>query len=133
MPCQRRVLKLVLAVVASVIAMGMAGAADPAVQIERLLDAPIVTPQTHPSIGENIQGPSLIRVPEWVDNPLGKYYLYFADHKGSYIRLAYADEITGPWHIHPPGSLHLPESCFLTEPPDVNDDELVTIERYMDA
>ena len=26
----------------------------------------------------NINGPSLVRVPEWVENPLGKYYLYFA-------------------------------------------------------
>jgi hypothetical protein len=102
-------------------------------EVTRLVDGPIVSPQTHHSIGHNIQGPSLIKVPDWVATPLGRYYLYFADHKGSYIRLAYADEITGPWHIHPPGSLHLPESCFLTEPPDVNDDELATIERYMDA
>ncbi|GIT64032.1 MAG: hypothetical protein Ct9H300mP22_4320 [Gammaproteobacteria bacterium] len=44
----------------------------------------------------NIQGPSLIKVPEWIENPLGKYYLYFADHKGLYIRLAYADELQDP-------------------------------------
>lgn len=25
--------------------------------------------------GENINGPSLIRVPAWVKNPLGRYYL----------------------------------------------------------
>ena len=31
--------------------------------------------------------PSLIRVPSWVKNPLGKYYLYFAHHTGKYIRL----------------------------------------------
>ena len=102
-------------------------------EVIRLVDGPIVSPQTHHSIGHNIQGPSLIKVPDWVAAPLGRYYLYFADHKGSYIRLAYADEITGPWHIHPPGSLHLPESCFLTEPPDVSDDELATIQIYMNA
>ncbi len=50
------------------------------VRIERLLDAPILTPATHPSIGENIQGPSLIRVPDWVPEALGRYYLYFVDH-----------------------------------------------------
>jgi hypothetical protein len=88
------------------------------VHVERLLDRPIITPDTHPSIGLNIQGPSLIRVPEWVPNPLGRYYLYFADHKGSYIRLAYADDLRGPWQIHPAGSLHLPDSLFLTEPPE---------------
>ena len=85
---------------------------------QRLLDAPIVSPGSHPSIGENIQGPSLIRVPDWVENPLGKYYLYFADHKGQYIRLAFADELIGPWQVHPPGSLQLSQSHFPTEPPE---------------
>ncbi|MEX2617471.1 MAG: hypothetical protein WD767_15365 [Alphaproteobacteria bacterium] len=84
----------------------------------RLLDRPIITPDSHPSIGVNIQGPSLIRVPDWVADPLGRYYLYFADHKGSYIRLAYADALTGPWRIHEPGSLHLRDSLFPTEPPE---------------
>jgi hypothetical protein len=89
---------------------------DVRVKVERLLDAPIITPQTHPSLGPNIQGPSLIRVPDWVPEPMGRYYLYFADHKGAYIRLAYADALTGPWSIHPPGTLQLSESHFPTEP-----------------
>ena len=80
----------------------------------RLVDRPIVEPSLNPVIGENIQGPSLIRVPDWVAHRLGKYYLYFADHKGSFIRLAYADELVGPWTIHAPGSLQLAESCFPT-------------------
>ena len=87
------------------------------VRVERLLDAPIITPETHPSLGSNIQGPSLIRVPDWVTTRLGRYYLYFADHKGSYIRLAYADQVTGPWTVHPPGSLQLAESRFPTKAP----------------
>ncbi len=87
------------------------------VQLNRLLDRPIITPLLHSSIGSNIQGPSLIRVPDWIANPLGQYYLYFADHKGSYIRLAYADQLLGPWHIYEPGSLQLSESHFPTEPP----------------
>lgn len=91
------------------------------VQVERL--GPIVMPDTHPSIGANIQGPSLIRVPDWVENPLGRYYLYFADHKGKYIRLAYADALTGPWQVHPPGSLHLKDSLFPTDPPPVPADD----------
>jgi hypothetical protein len=52
-----------------------------------------------------------------VVNPLGSYYLYFADHKGSYIRLAYANELTGPWLIYEPGSLHLCNSLFPKDPP----------------
>jgi len=30
----------------------------------------------------------MIRAPEWIEGRLGDYYLYFADHKGRYIRLA---------------------------------------------
>jgi hypothetical protein len=79
-------------------------------KIERLPDNPIITPDLDPAIGENINGPSLVRVPEWIENPLGKYHLYFASHSGKYIRLAYADSIAGPWKIHPPGTLRLEES-----------------------
>ncbi len=82
---------------------------------KRLLDEPIIHAELDGSIGENIQGPSLIKVPSWVTNPLGQYYLYFADHKGKYIRLAYADRLTGPWTIHRSGALQLEDSGFPTE------------------
>jgi len=65
----------------------------------------------------NINGPSLIKVPAWVKNPLGKYYLYFAHHKGDYIRLAYAEYLSGPWKIYQPGTLHLKDSHFSLEAP----------------
>jgi len=91
----------------------------------------IVAPSSHPSIGVNIQGPSAIRVPDWITGRLGDYYLYFSDHKGSYIRLAYADHPAGPWTVHPPGSLHLGQSRFLTEPPEVTPGQLAALEaRY---
>jgi hypothetical protein len=99
----------------------------------RLLDRPIITPDLHPSIGANIQGPSAIRVPDWVEHRLGDYYLYFADHKGRYIRLAYADRITGPWTIHPPGSLQLEQSCFLTEPPNATPEQVALHEARLKA
>jgi hypothetical protein len=95
-----------------------------AVRARRLVDRPIISPDLDPSIGVNIQGPSAIRVPEWIEGRLGEYYLYFADHKGSYIRLAYADQPIGPWTIHAPGSLRLEQSCFLTEPPAVTPEQL---------
>ena len=91
---------------------------------ERLIDAPIIDASTHPSIGENIQGPSLVAVPPWISNRLGNYYLYFADHKGRYIRLAYADELAGPWIVHVPGSLQLEQSYFPTEPLELDDEIL---------
>lgn len=51
----------------------------------------------------SIAGPSLIRVPDWIENPLGKYYLYFSHHKGGHIRMAYAEELEGPWKVFNPG------------------------------
>lgn len=100
-------------------------------RVRRLVDGPIIAPALHPSIGVNIQGPSAIRVPDWVAGRLGAYYLYFADHKGSYIRLAYADDPTGPWTVHPTGSLHLVQSRFPTEPLVVSPAQLAEFEaRY---
>ena len=100
-------------------------------QISRLLPHPIITPALHPSLGPNIQGPSLIRVPDWLPNPLGRYYLYFADHKGSYIRLAYANTLTGPWTVHVPGALHLTDSLFPTTPPHATQEQIAAIEARM--
>jgi len=88
-------------------------------KVIRLGNDPIISPLSHPEAGPNIQGPSLIRVPEWIENPLGQYYLYFADHKGAYIRLAYADDPRGPWVLHTPGSLQLADSLFPTKAPPV--------------
>ena len=94
------------------------------ISADRIFDKPIVYPGLDPTIGNNIQGPSAIRVPDWVDNKLGEYYLYFADHKGTYIRLAYADQLQGSWTIYKPGSLQLRQSHFLIEKPEVTDDEV---------
>ncbi len=87
------------------------------VTVTRLGNGPIISPDMDERMGGNIQGPSLIKVPDWVENPLGNYYLYFADHRGSYIRMAYADEITGPWTVYSPGSLKLEDSFFPTTCP----------------
>ena len=57
--------------------------------------------------GTNINGPALISVPNWVPHRLGQFYLYFAHHKGNYIRLAVADQLEGPWKIYSPGTLQL--------------------------
>jgi hypothetical protein len=94
------------------------------VRITRLLDHPLIGPDIHQSIGENIQGPSLIKVPDWVPNKMGEYYLYFADHKGLYIRLAYADSITGPWQVYEPGSLQIEESFFAPTRPAISEERL---------
>ncbi len=82
-------------------------------KVERFEANPIIHREMAGMIGEvgrNINGPSLIRVPDWVENPLGKYYLYFAHHHGSFIRMAYADRLEGPWKIYKPGVLPLEET-----------------------
>lgn len=77
---------------------------------KRLENNPIITPELDARIGPSINGPSLIRIPSWIDDPLGEYYLYFAAHSGNFIRLAYADAVTGPWTLYFPGVLHCDEA-----------------------
>ncbi len=99
-------------------------------EIVRLVDGPVLDATSHGSIGSNIQGPSLIAVPQWVVNPLGRYYLYFADHKGAFIRMAFSDEIAGPYTVYEPGTLQLHQSHFPSEPIACSDEELERISRY---
>jgi len=93
----------------------------------RFQDNPILTPQSSLSLGTNLNGPSLIRVPAWLERPLGRYYLYFAHHRGTLIRLAYADRLSGPWHVYEPGTLQLSEAPSWHDhiaSPDVHVDEV---------
>lgn len=79
-------------------------------RVRRLPGNPIVhggLPGLEGEAGANINGPSLLRVPPWVERPLGRYYLYFAHHHGTYIRLAVADRVEGPWRVVPGGVLPL--------------------------
>jgi len=79
----------------------------------------------NPEVGQNINGPSLIRVPAWLENPLGRYYLYFGHHKGTCIRLAYADTLKGPWTVYEPGTLCLEQTGCMDHiaSPDVHVDQ----------
>ncbi len=79
--------------------------------VERFPNNPIIVPNMLPgNDGENINGPSLIRVPSWVEGALGQYYLYFAHHLGTYIRMAYADDLAGPWKVYEAGTLRLEDT-----------------------
>jgi len=102
-------------------------------KVTRFENNPIITPNMDPNIGTNINGPSLIKAPEWLENPLGKYYLYFSHHQGLYIRLAYADTLDGPWKTYEPGTLRLEESFCIHHiaSPDVHvDNENQLIRMY---
>ncbi|MDI1320120.1 MAG: hypothetical protein PSW75_08000, partial [bacterium] len=105
------------------------------IEVRRLSGNPIIRPDMLPGKdGDNINGPSLIRVPAWLPNRLGNYYLYFAHHQGQYIRLAYADKLTGPWKIHEPGVLSLAEvpACksHLASPDVLVDEERRELRMY---
>jgi hypothetical protein len=62
-----------------------------------------------------------------VEQPLGRYYLYFAHHHGDTIRLAVADALEGPWRLHPGGVLAVGDvaslSGHIASPDAVVDDE----------
>jgi hypothetical protein len=88
------------------------------VTARRLPQNPLITINSSPSLGDNVNGPSIIRVPGWVQRPLGRYYMYFAHHMGAFIRLAYADRIEGPWRIHEPGVLPVADTAFYRQQPD---------------
>lgn len=75
---------------------------------------PIVTQQMFTDLGatdegENINGPSLIRIPSWIApanraDVTAEYYLYFAHHSDDYVRMAWAANIEGPWHLYQVGT-----------------------------
>ena len=87
----------------------------------RIAQNPLITVDSSPSLGDNVNGPSIIRVPSWIPHPLGRYYAYFGHHKGQFIRLAYADAITGPWKIYEPGVVPVSDTAFYRPQPDPPD------------
>ena len=93
--------------------------------VKRFASNPIIHLGTGVGLGGNVNGPSLIQAPGWISRPLGRYYLYFAHHQGDHIRLAYSDNLEGPWRIYQPGTLRLEHSyCYNhIASPDVHVDE----------
>ncbi len=83
--------------------------------VERLASGPVISGALFdragiPDDGLNINGPSLIKLPDWVAeedraDPSARYYLYFAHHRGAYIRMAWAAEREGPFVLFNAGDL----------------------------
>jgi hypothetical protein len=90
----------------------------PSARAVRIPQNPLIAVNSSPSLGDNVNGPSVIRVPAWIPHPLGRYYAYFGHHKGQFIRVAYADAITGPWKIYEPGVAPVGASAFSRPQPD---------------
>jgi len=101
------------------------------VSVERIDGNPVV--EASDDLGTIVNHPSVIEVPAWVDDPLGNYYLYFSHKYGDYIRLAYADDVEGPWNVYGPGTLHVDDTPFIGHiaSPDVHvDNEKEVIRMY---
>ena len=82
-----RVYFWISAAAVSLTCLGARAATQPSCfDVKRFAENPLITPSMMGSADENINGPSLIRAPQWLKNKLGKYYLYFAHHEGQYIR-----------------------------------------------
>ena len=82
-----------------------------------LVDAPIVGVADYPELDGNINGPALIRCPDWLASKPAKYLLYFAHHEGQSIRLATSDRLDGPWKLQQPPPLTLENSAFAVASP----------------
>lgn len=75
------------------------------------------------SLSSTIYWPWLIKVEELIENPLGKYYLYYSTDHGQttgYISMAYSDNILGPFTDY--GQIYK-NSTYETETPSVMWDE----------
>ena len=95
------------------VAEGAASDSGFSFRVQRLYDQPIIhrgLPGLEGEVGRNINGPSLMLAPDWLPQRLGKYYLYFAHHHGKFIRLAYANDLAGPWTVRPGGVLSLEQT-----------------------
>lgn len=98
------------------------------IQCKRFAGNPLITPESSATLGDNINGPSVIKAPAWLSGAPGPYLMYFAHHKGLSIRLASAPGPGGPWTVYEPGSLaleHLEHLGFAghVASPDVHIDE----------
>ncbi len=89
----------------------METSSDPTYIVRRLNDGnPIIDAALFEAAGigadgGNINGPSLIKVPDWIApedraDLSANYYLYFAHHRGNYIRMAWAPQIEGPYTLY---------------------------------
>jgi hypothetical protein len=77
----------------------------------RLPNNPIIVPEMDARMGTNVNGPSLIRAPEWLPGRWGVLPLLCAPPRAVHP-LAYADDLAGPWHLYEPGTLTLEQSIF---------------------
>lgn len=84
----------------------------------RIGGGPILHAGLCPSLGDNLNGATLVKAPPALAAP-APWLLYFAHHKGDHIRLALAERAEGPWRIHAGGAIRLAETPFAQTRPAV--------------
>ena len=94
--------------------------------VTRLTDTPLVAAGMfapaalaglEPDALANINGPSVLRMPDWAAGKQAAFHMYFGHHKGKSLRLAYADRLEGPWAMYPDPVIPLADSLFEPEDP----------------
>ena len=108
--------------------------------VTRLKESPLISaelfpPESIPGLPAdalaNINGPSVLRMPDWAPGKQAALHLYFGHHKGDSMRLAFADRLEGPWKIWTDPILPLSESLFL--PADPSPDSSMPEPDWVDA
>ena len=80
--------------------------------VVRFSTNPIVRPDMDGRMGDNVNGPSLFAHRAGSRARSGATTCTSGTTTGRYSRLAYADDLAGPWRSHLPGSLALTDSLF---------------------
>ena len=108
--------------------------------VTRLTDTPLVAADLFPPSAiaglepdalANINGPSVLRMPDWAAGKQAALHMYFGHHKGRSLRLAYADQMAGPWAMHPDPVIPLADSLF--EPVDPAPDPTLAAPDWVEA
>ena len=108
--------------------------------VTRLTDTPLVAADLFPPSAiaglepdalANINGPSVLRMPDWAAGKQAALHMYFGHHKGKSLRLAYADRLQGPWAMHPDPVMPLADSLF--EPVDPAPDPALAAPDWVEA
>ena len=102
--------------------------------VTRLTDTPLVATGMfapaalaglEPDALVNINGPSMLRMPDWAAGKQAAFHMYFGHHKGKSLRLAYADRLEGPWAMHSDPIIPLVDSLFESEDPTLTSPDWV--------
>lgn len=60
---------------------------------------PIIDRSSFEFQNDNINNPTVISVPSFINNSIGKFYCYFSNHSGTSIKMAYTDDLNGKWTV----------------------------------